>query len=58
MRARHEAIWNDRPTSRCKAGCVAVIGSGIRSTFYANFADVVPWIVFLWAAMRSNQRVA
>ena len=36
MRARHEAIWNDRPTSRCKAGCVAVIGSGIRSTFYAQ----------------------
>jgi hypothetical protein len=33
MRARHEAIWNDRPTSRCKAGGVAVIGSGIRSTY-------------------------
>jgi hypothetical protein len=57
MRTRHEAIWNDRPTSRCKkTGCVAVALVSARLT--ANFADVVPWIVFLWAAMRSNQRVA
>jgi hypothetical protein len=33
MRARHEAIWNDRPTSRCKAGCVAIIDFDIRSTY-------------------------
>ena len=38
MRARHEAIRNDRSTSRCKAGCVAVIGSGIRLTYAADFA--------------------